>query len=1156
MSSSSSSRPSPPSPSRLERLREELAWLRERCSVSAAVRGRSARRKVTLPGKPSLEGCLRELSEAQRGWEALLASAAALRRRAAGGVSKAPWRPGWEALAAAAEGTAALPENSQETLLNFLDLGLALIRCIQASRAGRGPGGGGGGRRGRPRASQGPPAPAPAPWGPEGEEASSLDALLEKVEAWQKEVDALKGTKGEAKHVYGKKKKRAMANLGPPLAPILDLEEGFNATPQKAEGLQWKLGVLANLEPPVTSILDPEEEEATFTAPHNGANPQKVEDLQKKLGVLSNLDRPVPTIEDPEEKDALLEKADAQRKEAGAPWGGATQKKVKDLQQKQEVLDTPVITILDTEEEEEEATLYDLWDGATPEKVMDLQGNWRDLATPDMLSPIEDPEDEEEEETTLDALLEKTDALQKEAGALKDGVTLQGKVKDLQGKRGVLALALRDFIAKEIWALEQEAEALWDAWFLKALRHIPPENLGWLQEKVGALNNALREFVADTPLQKKMSALEKMEALRDALQEDGSALRHAPLERDALWEKVTELNFALWEIQLDRMVTLLGVVDACWDALRKAPQNGVGALLKKLKAMQGILRATPLKELSVLHKITSGLLDAMVDFPRDAPAKEKQYALWDALQDVPLKEMGGLWGKVRTLWGIPLKLFGVWEKVYNLKVFLWDDSQNRVCNLQENVEALKDALRDALWEKMGAEQDKLSALWASVQSFPLSKLVALQDKLNALEERLLSVLEEKHSPLKETASASQKVLGSLHSPPRGELSEIPEEEVDAQQRTPAEEEIMEADKTDSLPAWKTPDPGESQRNPGKAHLLQPLLQPWTALQMNNPIPVNNVTSFSMEQVPNPAFPNTVALPGLQNGQLSCTLETQPSLLQPVLPLSATAGVLSNQHETPSGMTPPQPAVPSQPPTLTSSFAIPSTSVADSAPDVDQIQSTPTVGHTTDSNAVLNHSTASDAREGSILKAILRANYINPEPWQSSRGTLSTTQQGDFSKTEQMINLSVDHNISVTASQPDDHGCSQGQNTQETEELISEDVLEAPLSSSEQTAPELANSEPLHKKQKTDPLHNSQGPTLDQEMMKEYRKYRKCVLAILNQYKSRVDKLRTKLKQSPNQTCALKDTEEIKALTSTLKREQAVLKQFDCFRDVHKSKDDP
>nr|XP_034986339.1 CREB-binding protein isoform X2 [Zootoca vivipara] len=96
------------------------------------------------------------------------------------------------------------------------------------------------------------------------------------------------------------------------------------------------------------------------------------------------------------------------------------------------------------------------------------------------------------------------------------------------------------------------------------------------------------------------------------------------------------------------------------------------------------------------------------------------------------------------------------------------------------------------------------------------------------------------------------------------------------------------------------------------------------------------------QVPGAALPNSVDILGPQSQQLSCPPATQPALHQPVAPLlsSVAAGMPPVQHQTPPGMTPPQPAAPAQPSTPVSAAGQAPTPAAGSVPNATQVQSTP------------------------------------------------------------------------------------------------------------------------------------------------------------------------------------------------------------------------
>ncbi|XP_043844349.1 CREB-binding protein isoform X3 [Dromiciops gliroides] len=96
------------------------------------------------------------------------------------------------------------------------------------------------------------------------------------------------------------------------------------------------------------------------------------------------------------------------------------------------------------------------------------------------------------------------------------------------------------------------------------------------------------------------------------------------------------------------------------------------------------------------------------------------------------------------------------------------------------------------------------------------------------------------------------------------------------------------------------------------------------------------------QVPNTALPNTMNILGPQGGQLPCPPVTQSPLHQTPPPVSTTAGMPPMQHQTPPGMTPPQPAAPTQPSTPVSSSGQTPTPTPGSIPNATQTQSTPTV----------------------------------------------------------------------------------------------------------------------------------------------------------------------------------------------------------------------
>uniref|UniRef100_A0A8C3V2U3 histone acetyltransferase n=1 Tax=Catharus ustulatus TaxID=91951 RepID=A0A8C3V2U3_CATUS len=95
------------------------------------------------------------------------------------------------------------------------------------------------------------------------------------------------------------------------------------------------------------------------------------------------------------------------------------------------------------------------------------------------------------------------------------------------------------------------------------------------------------------------------------------------------------------------------------------------------------------------------------------------------------------------------------------------------------------------------------------------------------------------------------------------------------------------------------------------------------------------------QVPSAALPNSLNMLGPQSGQLPCPPVTQPPLHQSTPPVSTAAGMAPMQHQTPPGMTPPQPAAPTQPSTPVSSSGQTPTPTPGSVPTATQTQSTPT-----------------------------------------------------------------------------------------------------------------------------------------------------------------------------------------------------------------------
>uniref|UniRef100_A0A8B9GHF4 histone acetyltransferase n=1 Tax=Amazona collaria TaxID=241587 RepID=A0A8B9GHF4_9PSIT len=90
-----------------------------------------------------------------------------------------------------------------------------------------------------------------------------------------------------------------------------------------------------------------------------------------------------------------------------------------------------------------------------------------------------------------------------------------------------------------------------------------------------------------------------------------------------------------------------------------------------------------------------------------------------------------------------------------------------------------------------------------------------------------------------------------------------------------------------------------------------------------------------------ALPNSMNMLGPQSGQLPCPPVTQPPLHQATPPVSTAAVMPPIQHQTPTGITPPQPAAPTQPSTPVSSSGQTPTPTPGSVPNATQTQSTPT-----------------------------------------------------------------------------------------------------------------------------------------------------------------------------------------------------------------------
>jgi len=109
-----------------------------------------------------------------------------------------------------------------------------------------------------------------------------------------------------------------------------------------------------------------------------------------------------------------------------------------------------------------------------------------------------------------------------------------------------------------------------------------------------------------------------------------------------------------------------------------------------------------------------------------------------------------------------------------------------------------------------------------------------------------------------------------------------------------------------------------------------------------PVLTRSFPSACQGQVPGAALPNPLNMLGPQASQLPCPPVTQPPLHQTPPPASTAAGMPSLQHPAAPGVTPPQPAAPTQPSTPASSSGQTPTPTPGSVPSASQTQSTPTV----------------------------------------------------------------------------------------------------------------------------------------------------------------------------------------------------------------------
>lgn len=127
----------------------------------------------------------------------------------------------------------------------------------------------------------------------------------------------------------------------------------------------------------------------------------------------------------------------------------------------------------------------------------------------------------------------------------------------------------------------------------------------------------------------------------------------------------------------------------------------------------------------------------------------------------------------------------------------------------------------------------------------------------------------------------------------------------------------------------------------KINVIPGVLESHVYKRTSLPLPLSPPLSLSQGQVPSAALPNSMNMLGPQSAQLPCPPVTQPPLHQTTPPVSTAAGMPPIQHQTPTGMTPPQPAAPTQPSTPVSSSGQTPTPTPGSVPNATQTQSTPT-----------------------------------------------------------------------------------------------------------------------------------------------------------------------------------------------------------------------
>ncbi|XP_042311613.1 histone lysine acetyltransferase CREBBP-like [Sceloporus undulatus] len=326
-------------------------------------------------------------------------------------------------------------------------------------------------------------------------------------------------------------------------------------------------------------------------------------------------------------------------------------------------------------------------------------------------------------------------------------------------------------------------------------------------------------------------------------------------------------------------------------------------------------------------------------------------------------------------------------------------------------------------------------------------------------------------------------------------------------------------------------PRGSQWNPTSTSSVQtpqPPIASCAPFSVNHPVQMNNIDSVSVGQVFGAALPSSVNTLRPQKSQLPCTPVKQPPIHYSVPSPSTVVGLPPAQCQFPLGMSPlppPAPALLSIPASLSELHPTP---VAGAVPDALQVQST-SWGQTSNGSTVSSPNRASDPR-----MVPTSADLTTAPP--CSSGSWPPAGKRPFSGVE----VAEETTIALQIPEATNLNRSKTQDPQQPEEAMCAKSSEDSLADCE---PTMTETEPPHKKQKMDPVERTQVATLAQELYAAHQKYVKYVTVTITQNTEKVGDLMGRLYGPPNQANALKDTEDAKALTFTLKKALALLKCF-------------